>query len=98
MVYMKKSLKLNIQIDIIREGKMYVAYSPALDLASCGKTIEQAEKSFAEAADLFFESIIARGVYKETLLSLGWRVASKQIWPPTIISRELSPIRIPSLV
>jgi len=94
---MKKHTKLNIQIDIIKEGKTFIAYSPALDLASCGKTITEARNSFAEAASSFFESIIANGQYRETLLNLGWHIAAKEFVPPTIVGRELSPLSIPAL-
>ena len=92
---MSKKVKLNIQIDIIKEGKSYIAYSPALDIASSGKSVNEAKKSFGEAVELFLESIIERGVYKETLLSLGWQMISKKLVPPTIVARELSLVNMP---
>jgi predicted RNase H-like HicB family nuclease len=41
---------------IDHEGKWYVATCPELDIASQGKTIEEAQKNLAEAVQLFLES------------------------------------------
>ena len=41
---------------IEREGKWYVALCPELDVASQGKTIEEARKNLQEAVELFFET------------------------------------------
>lgn len=40
---------------IQREGDGYVALCPELDIASQGKSIEQARDNLREALDLFFE-------------------------------------------
>lgn len=41
---------------IEREGDGYVSLCPELDLASQGKTIEEARQNLVEAIELFFES------------------------------------------
>lgn len=41
---------------IEREGDGYVSFCPELDIASQGKTIEEARKNLAEAVELFFET------------------------------------------
>lgn len=41
---------------IEREGDEFVSLCPELDIASCGKTIEEAKKMLAEAIQLFLES------------------------------------------
>ena len=41
---------------IEREGDSYVALCPELDIASQGKTVEQARSNLKEAIELFFES------------------------------------------
>ena len=96
---MKKDIeKIELQTDIIREGDIYIAYSPALDLASHGETIIDAQKSFKEAVYLFLETIIDNGTYKEVLTNLGWQVRGRELLPPVIIGRELMSINIPALV
>jgi len=39
-----------------REGDLYVALCPELDVASQGKTVEEARSNLAEAVRLFLES------------------------------------------
>ncbi len=41
---------------IEREGDGYVSLCPELDLASQGKTIEEARQNLVEALELFFET------------------------------------------
>jgi len=93
---MKKMVKkLDIQFDILREGKVYIAYSPALDLATHAKTLTKVKERFVEATDLFLESIVENGKLEETLTNLGWVIRGDSYVPPTIISREVSPFSIP---
>jgi len=55
------------------EGDKFVAYSPAIDLSTCGDTEEQARKRFIEAASLFFDEIISMG----TVVNLKLKPTSK---------------------
>ncbi len=41
---------------IERDGDWYVALCPELDIASQGKTVEQARRNLVEAIELFFEA------------------------------------------
>ena len=41
---------------IERDGNSYVSLCPELDIASQGKTIEQARRNLQEAVELFFQS------------------------------------------
>ena len=47
-------MKLTAVIE--REGEGYVSLCPELDVASQGKTIEEARDNLREALELFFES------------------------------------------
>lgn len=51
-------MKHNKQLTTIikREEDYYVALCPELDLASQGKTIEEAKDNLVEAVELFFET------------------------------------------
>jgi predicted RNase H-like HicB family nuclease len=40
---------------IQQEGKLFVALCPELDVASQGKTVEEARQNLAEAVELFLE-------------------------------------------
>lgn len=94
---MKDIDNLKLQIDFLREGKNYIAYSPALDLATCGKTMSDAKKSFVEAVELFFETIVENRTYKDVLKDLGWKVKGKEFTPPMIVSREMQSVTVPVL-
>lgn len=51
---MKKTRRLTALIE--REGDMFVALCPELDIASQGNTIEQAHSNLKEALTLFFKT------------------------------------------
>jgi predicted RNase H-like HicB family nuclease len=49
-------MKRQLTAIIEREGGGYVSLCPELDIASQGKTIEEARKNLQEALELFFEA------------------------------------------
>jgi predicted RNase H-like HicB family nuclease len=65
-----KPLQLTAVIE--REDDMYVATCPEVDVASQGKTVEEARANLLEAVELFFEvaspSEIRRRLKKETYI------------------------------
>ena len=48
--------KKNFTAIIEKEDNMYVALCPELDIASQGKSVEEASSNLKEAIELFFES------------------------------------------
>jgi predicted RNase H-like HicB family nuclease len=55
-----------------RDGNWYVAYCPPLDIATQGKTAEQARENLVEAATLFLASCLERGTLDQALKELGF--------------------------
>ena len=55
----KKTENIQVRIPVIlfEEGDKIVAYSPAIDLSTCGDTEGQVRKRFSEAASIFFDEI-----------------------------------------
>jgi predicted RNase H-like HicB family nuclease len=51
---MKTTRQLTAIIE--RDGDMYVALCPELDIASQGDTVEEARRNLIEALELFFET------------------------------------------
>jgi len=49
-------MKRQLTAVIEREGDWYVALCPELDIASQGKTVEEARENLREALELFFET------------------------------------------
>jgi len=54
---MTRALQVTALIE--REGSQWVSLCPELDIASCGKTIEDARRNLAEAVTLFLETASA---------------------------------------
>jgi len=91
--------KIKAKLDVIffKEGKKFIAYSPAIDLSTCGDTFTQAKKRFAEAADVFFEETIKMGTIEDVLKECGWKKVSrpKTHWvPPTIIGQSETEVTV----
>lgn len=87
---------VSLPVAILREGKRFVAYTPALDLSTSGKSFAEAKARFQEAAELFFEEVERMGTLHETLLSLGWSKVERQWTPPVVVAQEQSRVRIPA--
>ncbi len=75
------NVNVNLPMQIIKEGNVYVAYCPVLDIATQGDTYEQAHKMFNELVKIFIDDLIERGTLEEVLLDLGWKkVAHGRRW------------------
>lgn len=94
---MKKQLTCSLPVIISREGKHYIAYSPALDLSSAGKTQAEATRHFHEAAEAFFEEVIEMGTLKEVLTQLGWQKTKTTFQPPKIVKKSTVRVKAPVL-
>lgn len=84
-----------LPVIFLKEDDTIVAYTPALDLSTCGRTIEEAKASFEKAADIFFRECIKRGTLEEVLLSLGWKKSRTRprTWsPPEVVGHLDLPI------
>jgi hypothetical protein len=77
------TVQTKIPVIIFEEGNKVVAYSPAIDLSTCGDSEEQARKRFVEAASVFFDEINTMGTTDEVLAECGWHKVSRQhSWQP----------------
>lgn len=85
-----------LPVSILREGKRFIAYTPALDLSTSGKTFEQAKQRFEEAAELFFEEIERQDNLATVLAGLGWQKIEHRWAPPVVVAHEESRVRIPA--
>jgi len=92
---MKKiGLEFSLPVSILREGKKYIAYTPALDLSTSGDTFDQAKKRFDEIVHLFFEEIVKKNTVEEVLTELGWQRINTKWNPPIVISNELQMVKL----
>ena len=94
--------KANLVVNILRQGKRYIAHAPALDISTSGKSPAEARKRFAELVPVFFEELEEGGTTKEVLTELGWKhessVSKKSAtagWRPPEVKSERMQVRIP---
>lgn len=92
-----KDLPLKLSVLIMKQGKRFVAYSPALDLSTCGRSERGARKRFEEAAEIFFEELVEAGTLDNILKDLGWQKEKKHWQPPEVISKESISFKVPAL-
>ncbi len=93
---MKTNFSCSLPVTIFREGKAFVAYTPALDLSTAGKTEAQARRMFVEAVELFFEELIEMGTVESALKELGWTKTKGSMQPPKVVTHSLMKVRIPT--
>lgn len=91
-------LKVNLPVSILREDERFVAYTPALDLSTSGKSYKEVKERFNEIVEIFFEEIIKKGTLDEVLQSLGWKKLETKWSPPVVISQESQTIQVPTRV
>ena len=84
----RKKIAAQVSVCFMKEKESFVAYSPALDLSTCGRTLEEAKKNFLEALDIFFEDCTEMGTLDKVLESLGWEKKGRKQWLPPIPVHE----------
>jgi hypothetical protein len=84
-----------LPVSVLREGRRFIAYTPALDLSTSGKSYEEAKKRFQEIVRIFFEELLRRGTLSGVLRDLGWRRVRARWIPPAVVSQELESLQIP---
>ena len=77
-------MKLFLTSKIWKEGKHYISYNPELEVASQGKTLEEAEKMLKEAIGLFIKTAKKIGTLNHILEETGFVKKEKRWLAPTI--------------
>ncbi len=62
---LENGIALNVQV--WKEGATYVAYSPELDISSCGNSSVRAKSALREAVTLFLEEAARKSTLTEIL-------------------------------
>lgn len=93
-----RHIQVTLQVSIVKQGKQFIAYSPALDLSTSGKNLREAQKRFSEIIDIFFEEIAKKNTMEEVLHDLGWVKVKKNWEPPRIVSQKSFHVSVPVAV
>ena len=70
---------ISLEIKVFKEGDVYVALCPELNVSSFGDDIENAKVSLREALEAFLEECEAMGTLQEVLEDAGF-VKEKESW------------------
>jgi predicted RNase H-like HicB family nuclease len=94
-----RRVQLNFSVPVIflKEDDTFVAYTPALDLSTCGDTFEDAQTMFAEAVTIFLKELLKMGTLEEVLLECGWQKVTRPRtrWiPPVIVGQSQQEVNI----
>ena len=92
---MQTFMNINIPVAFFKEGEIFIAYTPVLDLSTSAPTYEKAKERFDEVVQIFFEELIERGTLDEILANLGWKKVKSQWNPPISVSHDITSIAIP---
>ncbi len=84
---------VSIEFDMIvfKEEKTFIAYSPQLDVSSCGNTIEEAKQNLKITVRLFLEETEKMGTLEDVLIESGYRRRDRMHdWiEPRMVATEL---------
>ncbi|MBT9132221.1 MAG: hypothetical protein DDT33_00734 [Firmicutes bacterium] len=71
--------KVTFRAEIFKEGDVYVALCPELNVSSFGKTIEKARSALHEAIEAFVEECKSMGTLEEVMMEAGF-VKENEAW------------------
>ena len=70
---------ITLKVNVFKEGDVYVALCPVLNVSSFGDDIEHAKSSLKEALEAFLEECEAMGTLEAVLEETGF-VKKKTMW------------------
>lgn len=85
-----KQVSFNLPVSIFLQGNSFIAYTPALDVSTYGKSKAEAQKNFTELVDTFFSSFEDARQLGQVLESLGWTKQKASWQPPEIEQTKIT--------
>ena len=67
-----KSVEVQVDVVLLKEGEFFVALCPSLNLSSYGHTEKEAKAAFDEALHIFIDDTDRKGSLEKELLKNGW--------------------------
>ena len=78
-------MKIEFTSQVFKEGRMFVAHSPELDVSSCATTERKALANLQEAVRLFLEEAERKGSLKQILKEAGFSRRQQTLVGPKLI-------------
>lgn len=86
---------ISYTVHTFKEGDMYVAYVPELDLSSCGRTVEEAGKNIRDAVHAFLQTSADTGTLQSVLEEAGYVREGTGWRAPEFVSFDRAVANIP---
>jgi len=67
-----KEVKLEVSVFLFKDGEVFNAYCPELDLVGCDYTAEGAKESFGVVLSDYLKYTLEKGTLERDLLKHGW--------------------------
>jgi len=83
-----QSMDIQFTVQIFKEGRLYVAYTPELDVSSCGGTQAKAKVNLLEAVRLFLEEADKMGTLRQILEEAGFVKRKSTFQSPRFITTQ----------
>ena len=87
---------LSFTVHVFKEGDVFVAYVPELDLSSGADTAPGARSNIQEAVSLFLETSEERGTLTDVLEEAGYRHEGRHWRSPEHISFDRVRVNLPA--
>ncbi len=68
--------QIQLNASIWKEGDIYIAHNPQLDVSSCGDTPEEAQQHLREAVMAFIEETRSMGTLQQILEEAGFHAGA----------------------
>jgi predicted RNase H-like HicB family nuclease len=88
-------MDIQVTTQIVKEGRTYIAYSPELDLSSCGGSKEKALANLKTAVRLFLEEAGKMGTLDQILEEAGYLRRHGRLEAPKFISMQRVSVSVP---
>lgn len=93
---LKQTISFNLPVTITKQGRRFVAYTPALDISTSATTEKKVKERFFELVNIFLEELNSMGTTNDVLTELGWKKLQKTWQPPHVVSSQSIGIKIPA--
>ena len=79
---------ISFSVHMFKEGDVYVAYVPELDVSSCGGDADQARRNIQDAVRGFLETAAEMGTLREILEEAGYSKDGNNWRAPEFVSLD----------
>jgi predicted RNase H-like HicB family nuclease len=88
-------MKIEFTSQVFKEGRMFVAHTPELDISSCATTKTKALANLQEAVRLFLDEAEQKGSLRQILKEAGFSRRNQTLVGPKLVHSQRVTIPLP---